>query len=111
MQAETIPKIMSTIDMRTESHQILDRIDDRFLAAVHALLQTYDQQNDSDEVIGYSVGTNEPLLASEADDVFEAIVEDVKKGNYIEVDDLIAQKSARWQSSTKYLSLTPLKLV
>jgi hypothetical protein len=96
MEAETIPKIMSTTDMRKESHQILDRIDERFLAAVHALLQTYDQQDDSEEVIGYNVGTNEPLLASEADDVFKAIVEDVKKGNYMEVDDLIAQKTARW---------------
>jgi hypothetical protein len=86
---------MSTIDMRTESHQILDRIDERFLAAVHALLQTYDQQ-DSDDVVGYRIGTDEPLLASEADDIFESIVEDVKKGNYIEVDDLIAQKAARW---------------
>jgi hypothetical protein len=49
-----------------------------------------------DEVIGYRVGTNEPLLASEADDVFEAIVDDVKQGNYVEVDDLIAQRSAQW---------------
>lgn len=94
MQPVTIPKLMSIIDMRTESHQILDRIDERFLAAVHALLQTYDQQSEGDEVIGYRVDTNEPLLASEADDVFEAIVEDVKKGNYIDIDDLIAQKSA-----------------
>jgi hypothetical protein len=93
-----IPIAMSTIDMRTESQQILERIDERFLAAVHALLKTYDVQEETleDEVIGYSVVTNEPILASEADDTFEAIVDDVKKGNYIDVDDLIAERSAQW---------------
>ncbi|MEL7220615.1 MAG: hypothetical protein AAGJ93_04800 [Bacteroidota bacterium] len=96
MKTQLIPKVMSTIDMRTQSHEILDRIDERFLAAVHALLQTYDQQNNEDEIIGYRIGTNEPLRASEADDVFEAIVDDVKKGNCTEIDDLIAQRSARW---------------
>lgn len=86
---------MSTIDMRTESQQILERIDERFLAAVYALLKTYDHQP-TEEVIGYNIKTNEPILASEADDAFEAIVEDVKKGNYVDVDDLIAEKFAKW---------------
>ncbi len=84
--------------MRTESQQILERVDERFLAAVHTLLKTYEHQEEAlaDEVIGYSVVTNEPILASEADDTFEAIVEDVKQGNYVDVDDLIAEKSAQW---------------
>ena len=86
---------MSTADIRAESHQLLDRIDERFLVAVHALLSAYEQQAD-DEVIGYRIGTGEPLLASEADDAFEAIVKDVKQGNYTEIDDLIAEKSKRW---------------
>jgi len=90
---------MSTIDMRTESQQILERIDERFLAAVHALLKTYDVQEEmaaGDEVIGYSVVTNEPILASEADNTFEAIVDDVKKGNYVDIDDLVAERSKQW---------------
>ena len=89
---------MSSIDMRTESQQILERIDERFLAAVHALLKTYEHQEDilEDEVIGYSITTNEPILASEADDTFEAIIDDVKKGNYVDVDDLIAERSKQW---------------
>jgi hypothetical protein len=92
--------IMSTVDMRAESHRILDRIDERFLAAVHALLRAYDQHADDkagdDEIVGYRIGTGEPLLAREADEVFEAIVKDVKQGNYTEIDDLIAEKSKRW---------------
>ena len=84
--------------MRTESQQILERIDERFLAAVHALLKTYDQEDQAaaDEIIGYSVTTNEPILASEADDTFEAIVEDVKQGNFVDIDDLVAERSKQW---------------
>jgi len=84
--------------MRTESQQILERIDERFLAAVHTLLKTLDQenQNTEDEVIGHSVVTNEPILASEADETFEAIVEDVKQGNYVDIDDLVAERSKQW---------------
>ena len=44
-----IPIAMSSIDMRVESHQILDQIDERFLAAVHALLKTYERQVDTKE--------------------------------------------------------------
>lgn len=50
----------------------------------------------NDDIIGYNIATNEPLLASKVDETFEAIVDDIKKGNFIEVDELIAQKSARW---------------
>jgi len=101
MDQATIP-IMSTTDMRSEVATWLNELDDNFLAAVHAMVGTYRAKQETeveaveDEVIGYRVGTNEPLMASEADDVFEAIVDDVKKGNYVEVDDLIAQRSARW---------------
>jgi ClpP class serine protease len=101
MDQATIP-IMSTTDMRSEVATWLNELDDNFLAAVHAMVGTYRAKQEAkveeveDEVIGYRVGTNEPLLASEADDVFEAIVDDVKQGNYVEVDDLIAQRSAQW---------------
>lgn len=92
---------MNTTDILSESHELLDRIDERFLAAVHALLRTYEkpaiiEEDASDEIIGYSIGGNKPILASEADDAFEAIVEDVKQDNYVEIDDLIAQRSSRW---------------
>ena len=86
---------MSTVNMLRESHEMLDVIDERFLAAVHALLRTYRQQGE-EVVIGYRVGTDEPILASEADDTFEAIVAEVKAGNCVDVDELIAEKSARW---------------
>ena len=93
---------MSTVKMRDEVAGWLENLDDSFLAAVHAMVGTYvtkqrgAQAENGDGIIGYQVGTNEPILASEADEVFEGIVEDVKQGNYVEVDDLIAQRSTRW---------------
>ncbi|MEL7119826.1 MAG: hypothetical protein AAFO07_10305 [Bacteroidota bacterium] len=89
---------MSSTDIRAESHQILDRIDERFLVAVHALLSAYDKQAEKadDEIIGYQLGTDKPIMASEADDTFEAIIEDVKRGNFVEIDDLIEQKSTEF---------------
>lgn len=88
--------------MRNEVAGWLKHLDDNFLAAVHAMVGTYvakqraAEAESGDEIIGYKVGTNEPVLASEADHVFEEIVADVKQGNYVDVDDLIAQRSARW---------------
>lgn len=84
--------------MRAESQQILERIDERFLAAVYALLKTYEVQEEAvnEEVIGYNVVTKEPILASEADDAFEAIVEEVKAGNFVDVEELIADRSKQW---------------
>jgi 3'-phosphoadenosine 5'-phosphosulfate (PAPS) 3'-phosphatase len=53
---------MSTVEMRTEVHKMIDEIDDALLAAVHALLGAYKQQQ-KEAVIGYEVdGT--PITAA-----------------------------------------------
>ena len=65
---------MSSIDMRTESHQILERIDERFLAAVHALLKTYDEP-----IVGYTMA-GEPLYAAEAEQEYLRRIERMKQG-------------------------------
>ena len=88
--------LMSTVEMRSEVASWLEELDDNFLAAVHAMVGTYVKKQEEDPIIGYRVGTKEPILASEADEAFEAVVEDVKAGNYTEIDDLIEQRSARW---------------
>lgn len=87
--------LMSTVDMRKEVATWLEELDDNFLAAVHAMVGTYVKKQD-DSIVGYRVGTKEPILASEADEAFEAVVEDVKAGNYTEIDDLLKERSERW---------------
>jgi hypothetical protein len=82
--------------------RLLERIEQggeqyiRILSAVSDALEAMPKKEINDDIIGYNIATNEPLLASKVDETFEAIVDDVKKGNFIEVDELIAQKSARW---------------
>lgn len=93
------PNIMGVDLMREQLMERIAQGDEqyvRILFAVSNALDNTTEQATADEVIGYDIKTNKPLLASEADDVFEAIVDDVKKGNYIEIDELIVQKSARW---------------
>ncbi len=73
--------------------RVLDQFTETLFAEYHS--DETSRLND-DEIIGYQVGSNKPILAGEADNIFEAIVDDVKQGNFIEIDDLIAKKSAKW---------------
>lgn len=88
---------MSTIDMRTESQQILERIDERFLAAVHALLKTYDVQEEP--VVGYNTkgeGITVSQFIAEADEAVAA----AKAGQGISVDEL-RKRSEGWLARSK----------
>lgn len=84
--------------------QLIERIQQgdeqliRVLFAVSEALEKEESQADmaDDEIIGYRVDTGQALRAEEADEAFEAIVEDVKKGQGTEIDDLIKKRSARW---------------
>ena len=102
MQAQSYPLKPKIMGVDVIKQQLIERIENgdeqfvRVLFAVSNALEESEAEIADDEVIGYRVDSGEPLLASDADDVFEAIVEDVKNGNYTEVDDLIAQRSARW---------------
>lgn len=97
---------MSTIDIRRESHALLDQVDEHFLAAVHALLRTYAEPDPpseavhlngrEDEIVGYRVGTDEPLYAKDAVEEFARTVDDVKRGEFVEIDELIEKRSRKW---------------
>ncbi|MEM9261098.1 MAG: hypothetical protein AAGA62_15755 [Bacteroidota bacterium] len=89
---------MSTIDMRTESQQILERIDERFLAAVYALLRTYDEPS-QEPIVGYEIdGT--PVTASrflqQADEAMAA----VDRGEYTTIEEL-EEESKKWLERTR----------
>ncbi len=88
---------MSSIDMRTESQQILERIDERFLAAVHALLKTYEHQDDP--IVGYDLHGN-PKTAEATMDEYERRLERVQQGEYLTVEEL--KKEAKlWLKPTE----------
>ena len=55
---------MSTTELRTEVHHLIDQIDDHFLTVVYAMLDTYVQQEE-EGIIGYELdGT--PVMAEYA---------------------------------------------
>ena len=69
----------SNLDMRAESRQIIDRIDERFLAAVYALLRTYDEPT-AEPIVGYSL-SGEPLYADAAEKEYLRRLEEMKQGD------------------------------
>lgn len=89
---------MSITDMRTESHQILDRIDERFLAAVHALLRTYDQPNE-ETIVGYT-SQGEAVTAKQFVEEADAAVEAAKAGRSISIQEL-EKRSKEWLERLK----------
>lgn len=95
---------MSTTDIRNESHQLLDQIDNRFLAAVHALLRTYKQQaeaeKEEDPIVSYDVVTGTPRTASELTAILDKEVEAAHRGEYITLEDL-RKESDQWLASIK----------
>lgn len=77
---------MSTSNIRSDVHRMIDELDEPFLKAVHAMLQTYTQEQ-ADPIIGYELdGT--PIHASVAKAQFKAELERVKQGEFVTIEDL-----------------------
>ena len=94
------PQIMSLEEMKQQLIERIQQGDEQLIRVLFVVSEALEQEENQTDVangiIGYRVDNGQPLLTSEVDATFEAIVEDVKKGNYTEVDDLIKQRSARW---------------
>lgn len=80
---------MSTAEIREEVHHLVDHLDDKFLNAVHALLEPYVQE-------GEPYGTeDQPIPASEMKKHLQEEVEKALQGQYISVDQW-HEKSEKW---------------
>ncbi len=78
----------STEQIRQEIDQYLDQVDESFLKVVHAMLTTYtEEQDDDDLIIGYDIN-GKPLHAEEAKEEFQKRVDAVKSGKYLTVEQL-----------------------
>ncbi len=86
---------MSAVEIRSEINSFLDQVDDSFLKVIHSMLGTYVQQKE-DPILGYRVDTGQAVHASQAEDEFENILEEVRQGDYMTIEDLIKDKSASW---------------
>ncbi|MEM6395695.1 MAG: hypothetical protein AAF741_05055 [Bacteroidota bacterium] len=88
---------MSAIEMRDDIYKWAEQVDESFLSAVHAIMGAYvEKQEQEDQIVGYRISSGEALSVNEADEEFEAIVDEVRRGEYLTVEEMIEQRSQRW---------------
>ena len=84
---------MSTAETRTALHQMIDKMDGRFLEAIHLIVSAY--QSKGDEIVGYRVGSGEPVYKSTLVDELDASVERVHAGEFITLEEL-EKEAEQW---------------
>ena len=90
---------MNQVQIRSEVHQMIDRLDEHLLAAVHSMLATYEQKKEDDPIIGYDI-KGIPLRANQLRAELLHEVELAQQGHFISIDDL-EKESKKWLKSTK----------
>ncbi|MBE2207222.1 MAG: hypothetical protein IAE84_06535 [Saprospiraceae bacterium] len=80
---------MSTIELRTQLHHLIDQLDDRFLKAVHSMVSVYQKEDsalDDDPVLGYETdGT--PVTASVFIEQAQKALSEAKEGKGLSVEE------------------------
>jgi len=76
---------MTQVQIRSEVHQMVDRLDETLLAAIHSMLQTYEQKK-------------EDVQANLLKEELLKEVEVAEKGHFITIEDL-EKKSEQWLSA------------
>jgi hypothetical protein len=90
---------MSTLEMRTAVHQMIDEVDNVLLEAIHSMLETYRNRLIEDPIVGYEIdGT--PITASLLESQAELAMEQVEQGEYITLEQL-EQELELWQAHTQ----------
>lgn len=90
---------MTQVQIRSEVHKMVDRLDETLLAAIHSMLQTYEQKKEDDPIVGYDLN-GLPLRASLLKEELLQELEGVEKGHFITIEDL-EKKSEQWLTATK----------
>ena len=85
---------MSAVELRAEIDALMDQVDGAFLKVVHAMLDTYVNEKESAETIGYDIKGN-PILAEEVGQEYAKRVEAMKAGQKTSIEDL-KKEAAEW---------------
>jgi len=94
MELQLKRMLMSTVEMRTEVHQMIDEVDNALLEAIHAMLGTYKKRQEEDLILGYDAD-GKPLHVNEAKKLFKAELEGVKRGEYMTIEEF-EKESETW---------------
>lgn len=90
---------MSTVDIRAEVHQMIDKADHVLLEAIYAMLEVYKKHKAEQTVIGYEEdGT--PITAAALEEQAAEAITQIKQGNYTSLEEL-ERESEQWLKPTK----------
>lgn len=90
---------MTDVQIRSEVHQMVDRLDETLLSAIHSMLLTYEQKKEDNPIVGYDLN-GLPLRANQLKEELLHELEGVEKGHFITIEDL-EKKSEQWLTATK----------
>jgi hypothetical protein len=85
---------VNTAELRADLHRYIDELDDKFIAVVHSMFDTYVEQQKEDPIIGYNV-EGEPIYASVAKREYKARLEAAERGDFTTLDEL-KEESLKW---------------
>ncbi|MEN0003402.1 MAG: hypothetical protein AAF798_04640 [Bacteroidota bacterium] len=88
---------MSVVEAQARKLQLIEwlaQLED--IAVIEKLQQVKEENENQSSIIGYRVVTGEPVYAHEAEQEFKQILDEVKQGDYITIDELIKERSAEW---------------
>ena len=90
---------MSRTNLRQQIEQYLDRVDEPFLQVIHAMLDTYIQQQEANPLLSYDIdGT--PRSQADLEKILSERLEAVRQGKYVTLDEL-RKNSEAWLRPTK----------
>ena len=84
---------MSTTEMKAEIHTFIEQAEDSYVEVIHTLLDAHIGKQD-DQIISYDIDGN-PQYASQMKEIFLEQLEEVKKGNFVTLDEL-KEESKTW---------------
>ena len=89
--------IMAPADLRLELHQLIDRVDDQFVQAVHGIVKAYVSK---DEIIGYEIN-GDPIYADQFREFADNAIKEMKEGKSgISIEEL-KERSTKWLKATE----------
>jgi hypothetical protein len=89
---------MDTNNLRDQTHELIDQVDEQFLQAIHHLLTTY-AAKEASTVVGYDIhGT--PKYAEETIALYEKRLQVVEAGERVTLDEL-KKEAKEWRTGTR----------
>lgn len=85
---------MTTLEMKQSLHERIDQLDDQFLKAVYAMIETYAS---SDIIVGYELN-GDPVLSKDLEQRILKAETQIQKGEYLSMGEL-KEKVNTWRNT------------